>query len=257
MDTELAYLAGFFDGEGHVSVQRNAHGHALQVSVSQLDPAPLLVFQKRFGGSVHRQADRRGFRAMIVWTVVSRVALVALRELRPMLIVKASQVDAAIEFQSKKDDWTDKAAEIKRRDGIYQALRDLKQINYDHVDLPETVRVPRTTSPRRLEKPASRPSKPKPPKAHRVKVAQPIKSTGYDQRKRPTDDADIAILRGIYADHGLAATAREYGVSRQTIVNWLGRYGIEKQGRTVASEKRRAAAVAASWSTYRSSLVRS
>ena len=99
-----------------------------------------------------------------------------------------------------------------------------------------------------------KPKPPKPPKAHRVKVAQPIKSTGY--KRRVFDDADIGILRGIYTDHGLAETAREYGVSRQTVVNWLDRYDIAKQGRTAESEKRRAAAVAASWSTYRSSLGR-
>jgi hypothetical protein len=44
-------------------------------------------------------------------------------------------------------------------------------------------------------------------------------------------------------DHGLGHAAREYGVSRQTIVNWLVRYDIPRMGRTEESEMRRIAAL--------------
>lgn len=75
------------------------------------------------------------------------------------------------------------------------------------------------------------------------KEGRPLKG----ESRKPEDAADIGIFAAIYTDHGLSETAREYGVSRQTILNWLDRYGIPRQGRTPASEARRKAAVAASW----------
>lgn len=255
MDTELAYLAGFFDGEGCVSIStRGRGGYGLLVSISQLTPVPLLIARARFGGSISRTPDKRGYRAMVVWTVAARVAERALSEMRPFLIVKADEVDLALEFQRGLDIWTDKEEEQVRRARLASELQQMKRRSYDHIEIPPVERAQRQPSPRRLERSAARPSKPKPHKKVRVKVVQPIKSTGY--KRHVFDDADIAILRGIYTDYGLAATAYEYGVSRQTVVNWLDRYDIAKQGRTAESEKRRAAAVAASWSTYRSSLGR-
>ena len=88
----------------------------------------------------------------------------------------------------------------------------------------------------------------------RHKVAVPVISaqgrTGRPSKgesRAPEDAADVAIFAAIYKDHGPTEAAREYGVSRQTILNWLDRYGIVRAGRTEASEMRRKAASAASW----------
>ena len=67
--------------------------------------------------------------------------------------------------------------------------------------------------------------------------------TGYDRSKKP----DAMMLGDLYGECGVNATARYFGVSRQTIYNWLDGYGIERTGRTPASEARRIAATRAAW----------
>ena len=239
-NTELAYLAGFFDGEGSISIIKTKAGHSLVLSVSQLNPEPLMLLQKQFGGSLHRQPDRRGNRAMIVWATAARRALMALHQLRPFLRVKADEADLGIAFQGLRDDWTDKATEIDRREMLRLSLQELKRRTYDHIELPPTVRQPRMSSPRHLVTKTW--AKPKPPKKHRVKVAAPIKGT-RPRGARPVEN-ELAFA---YTAMGLAATARHYGVSRQTILNWLNAYDIPKQGRTEASEARRREALRAIW----------
>lgn len=243
MDEELAYLAGFFDGEGCVSISTRTHGgYGLMVSVSQLNPMPLLLLRSRFGGSISRSRDRRGFRTMVVWTAGARIAANAIREMRPLLAVKADEVDLALAFQDGLDSWTDKVAEIDRRARMAAELQRLKRRTYDHIEIPKVEHAIRQSSPRRLESHGTRPSKPKPPKKHRVKAA-PVKSTGYDRGKKPSRE----VLERTYQEAGLTITAAAFGVSRQTVVNWLDKEGIPKAGRTPASEARRSAAVARSW----------
>jgi len=242
MDEQTAYLAGFFDGEGSIQITKTGNSHSLQVSISQLDPRPLIMCMEKWGGSIRRQPDKRGFRTLVIWIVAARKALRALEDMRPLLIVKAAQADLAIEFQSLRDSWVDKGAELARRDDLRARIKQLKQEIYDEIELPLGIRGPRQSSPRRLEQKA-RPSKPKPPKKHRVKVAVPVRSTGYDRKKKPSREALVEA----YADHGATEAARVFGVSRQTLYNWLDSYDIPRAGRTPESEVRRVQALRQAW----------
>ena len=247
MDTELAYLAGFFDGEGCISIIHNSKTDALTltVSISQVNPHPLFLVQRLLGGSLHRERDNRGFRTRVSWQTSSRMALAALEKMRPFLIVKADEADIAMAYQRRVMTWNgeDKEAEYAARMAMSREVAAIKQRAYEGVELPKTERRSYDHSGPRLR------MKVKPPKAKhvKVKVAVPVHSTGYDRKKHPVDAADVAIFAAIYRDHGPTEAAREYGVSRQTIFNWLDRYGIERTGRTEASERRRKAASAASW----------
>ena len=69
-------------------------------------------------------------------------------------------------------------------------------------------------------------------------MGRPLKG----QSKKP--DADT--LAAQYEKLGPNVLAREYGVSRQTIYNWLDGYGIPRLGRE-ATEHRRLAALKAVW----------
>jgi hypothetical protein len=237
MDTELAYLAGLFDGEGYIGIHRSGPRFTLRVSVTQLDPRPLILFQRRFGGGLHRAPDKRGFRALIVWTITSGRAMWLLREMRPFLMVKDAQADVAIEFQERVfAPSADRLEEIAERERLYQLCRDLKQRSYDHIELPSTPIITQDHKGKRL-----RWAKPKPPKKVRVKTAKPIRSTGYQRGKKPVD------LANLYAQLGINELARGLGVSRQTVYNWLDAEGIPRQGRTPESEQRRVAALQRSW----------
>ena len=60
METELnlSYLAGFFDGEGSISILKRKKGdwnisHFLRVSIGQKDGATLDWIKEKFGGNVY------------------------------------------------------------------------------------------------------------------------------------------------------------------------------------------------------------
>ena len=143
MDEQLAYLAGFLDGEGSIAVglNRNPNGDRrwyLRISCHQLDPRPLRMLAQRFGGSVRRHGyEARRHRQIYEWAVNSRQAYEALCALRPYLVVKAEEADAGIEFQtllasrsvSRRVPLSE--AEQDARQALYEKLRLLKQRNYD------------------------------------------------------------------------------------------------------------------------------
>ena len=249
MDNTLAaYLAGFFDGEGSISVNvnRKLMRWSLRLSCHQVNPAPLRLFVEVFGGSI-RLTERAGNqRAIYEWVAAGIMGAEALRQMRPYLRVKGEEADVALRFHGLMKSRSDRRSgltveEAGERERLYQELRDLKHLDYS-AQTAITLTPPRPVA------------KPKPPIKHRHKVAVPVISaqgrTGRPSKgesRAPVDAADVAIFAAIYRDHGPTEAAREYGVSRQTIFNWLDRYGIERTGRTEASEARRKAASSASW----------
>jgi hypothetical protein len=143
----------------------------------------------------------------------------------------------------------DRAVELAERERLYRACRDLKQKNYDDVVLPDLVAPVQDHKGKRLPRVKVEP-KPRPPKMHRIKVAVPVISAqGRSGRpnKGQSRQPQAAELSETYLRLGLSDTARHYGVSRQSIINWLNAYVITRQGKTEASEERRKAAAAASW----------
>jgi len=244
-NVRVAYLAGFFDGEGSISinVNRKLVRWSLRMTCHQVNPAPLRLLADAFGGSIHLTPRIGNQRPIYEWVAGGKMAAAAIRVLRPYLTVKADEADVALEFHAlmKADRSKLTSGEEEQREALYQRLRDLKHLDYS--DQTEAVLTPRRP-----------PAKPKPAPKVRHKVATPVTSAqgrpgrpARGQSRKPVDDADIGILAAVYNDHGLAAAALEYGVSRQTILNWLDSYGIPRQGRTPASEARRKAAAAASW----------
>lgn len=102
-EREVAWAAGFFDGEGTVTL--SPYGQVgrpdrevrrrLRISVSQKHRAPLEVFQRLFGGTIHRSNER-----CFAWHANSRIALAALRELLPYLVVKREVAELGIRHQT-------------------------------------------------------------------------------------------------------------------------------------------------------------
>lgn len=106
---DLAWAAGFFDGEGCVriqkeSVQRRLNLHyLLQVIVVNTDPAPLDALSEWFGGNVHRRDRTDGHKTLWWWELGSAAAERFLRAIRPYSIVKCEQIDLALEFRATFD----------------------------------------------------------------------------------------------------------------------------------------------------------
>lgn len=95
------WAAGFFDGEGSVSVLRRVRGgfieHMLAVAVGQNDQRPLLALRDEYGGS---QCNSKTPSGCWRWRIHGGQAEAFLRRIRPYSIVKAEQIDLALEIRA-------------------------------------------------------------------------------------------------------------------------------------------------------------
>jgi hypothetical protein len=141
-EAELAWMAGFFDGEGYIGISRTGghfrlRGHALRVAVTQVTREPLVPFSL-FGGNLHlrQHSPRPNERRIYQWHSSAGVAAECLRTLRPYLRLKGEQADVAIAFQERRlprgvqrtaAGMASSAARLAADDADYWHLRDLKK----------------------------------------------------------------------------------------------------------------------------------
>jgi hypothetical protein len=107
MNLQLAYVAGFFDGEGSIGIYRGGGtaGRTLRCQITQnISPQstdPLTACRERWGGSL-AVMNRRLKSPAYNWQVNGPKAMGLLCDLRPFLLLKAAQADVAIEWQQNK-----------------------------------------------------------------------------------------------------------------------------------------------------------
>lgn len=104
---ELSWAAGFFDGEGYVTIQRRVHpkgytGHYLRIGVNHVAPEPLLELQRIFGGKIEKQnpetvVGNRKVRSR--WTLSTSSAAEALKQMMPYLKNKNKAASIGLDFQ--------------------------------------------------------------------------------------------------------------------------------------------------------------
>lgn len=99
MSTDDAYNAGFFDGEGCISltaIKASPGAHQLRIYVGQVDRRPLDRLAEAYGGTVIERPAVGGYRPLFMWQPASVAAERALRAMLPHLIVKRGQAEAAL-----------------------------------------------------------------------------------------------------------------------------------------------------------------
>lgn len=115
-EAELAYAAGFLDGEGHICIaymiadpkrpsKTKYERYQLRVNISQGTPEVLHWFKERFGGSVHISTHKRPYDKTRTyqrcnWVIGTKAASQFISLVRPYLIVKAKEADIALEFSA-------------------------------------------------------------------------------------------------------------------------------------------------------------
>jgi hypothetical protein len=108
----LAWAAGFFDGEGYVTIQdRNStlngkryRGFYLRVGLKHVAPEPVYVLQKLFGGTIRierRQHNKDGCnrKDIHVWQTSCNAAKEALVQMMPYFVNKNNVAELGIDFQ--------------------------------------------------------------------------------------------------------------------------------------------------------------
>lgn len=89
-----AWLAGFFDGEGHVSASFYTSGvPSLSIGISNNCKPILDELKSEFGGNVYLHAGRT-----YNWLVGGRKALPFLTAISPYIVLKKEEVNIAIMF---------------------------------------------------------------------------------------------------------------------------------------------------------------
>jgi hypothetical protein len=121
MKTDLAYLAGAMDADGHFTMlRRTVRGsttYSESCGLTQLSPVVPNMLKSLFGG--HIQLRKRNgpaasnWRPLYCWAAANLKAIAAVRALRPYLRIKAEQADILIALRKSKNLPTSKRRTIR------------------------------------------------------------------------------------------------------------------------------------------------
>ncbi|HET8688235.1 MAG TPA: LAGLIDADG family homing endonuclease [Methanosarcina sp.] len=130
---KLAWCAGFFDGEGFVTIQKRKakvngkiyEGHYLRIGINHVAIEPLLEMQKVLGGTIRQQTEHTvvgNRKRRHSWQMSTNNAAEALKKMMPYLLNKNKVAGVALDFQS-----TISKDKQKLDDTVYQLRENYKQ----------------------------------------------------------------------------------------------------------------------------------
>jgi hypothetical protein len=137
-ELEKAYIAGFFDGEGCISLgykkdtsYRRHHTYQLVVTVANTNKEILNFLHQRFGGHFRKgRPPSKNGKEVYVWALLCRKALKFLEEIYPYLRLKKKQAELAFEYYKLVNPYgnhTFDSENWKKRDEIYYKLKALNK----------------------------------------------------------------------------------------------------------------------------------
>jgi len=110
---DVSWAAGFFDGEGYITIQERYHpkylGYYLRIGINHVASEPLIEMQRIWGGKIEYQnpdvvVGNRKPRGR--WTASTSQAAQILREMMPFFRNKHKVAAIALDFQSTiKDEY--------------------------------------------------------------------------------------------------------------------------------------------------------
>lgn len=142
----LAYLAGIFDGEGYIHInktsseksmkawQRKTPNYALNVGITNTHLGILETYKKLFGGSIYDRTSKRIFE----YRIDRKIAVVMLKALLPYLVIKKEQAKIAIAFQNSLKPCSSLTEEqLLYREKCYNKIKSLNGSYYHQQRLSE------------------------------------------------------------------------------------------------------------------------
>lgn len=104
--TDIAWLAGFYEGEGTCCMSTQKGYPILKVSLSQVDPTPLNWIKYKYGGYIYKKINRKssfGKKPIHIYSVVSKKARMFLGMVLPYMKskYKITQATHALNLDAK------------------------------------------------------------------------------------------------------------------------------------------------------------
>ncbi len=124
---DLAWAAGFIDGEGCIQISRRKHRktveYKLEVSAVNTKLAPIIRLQSLFGGAADTFNERaKAYKLRNRWRVVDKQAEKCLPLLLPYFTCKCEQAQLGLEYRRALKRSTD-PEQIRFRELCYQKMR--------------------------------------------------------------------------------------------------------------------------------------
>lgn len=128
--TQIAYIAGFFDGEGCIRLKQSSQGgnsYYVWVAITNSNRQILDEVAELFGGVV-RKAEKTVNKTIYHYNITASEAVDFLTVLQPFLKEKAEQARIAIAFHGQKDGMTrdmkrlyvKRITDLKKESNIYK-----------------------------------------------------------------------------------------------------------------------------------------
>jgi len=97
------YVAGLFDGEGCIRLQRHSRigNYSLHVTLTNVHKPVLDELQRRYDGRVSRKDSRSH---VYQWTLTCKNAAWFIRDIGPRLIIKRDQYEVAVRYLNLRDE---------------------------------------------------------------------------------------------------------------------------------------------------------
>lgn len=135
--TRIAYIAGFFDGEGCIRIkQASQRGNSFYViaHITNSNRAILEQVQDLFGGIVRKQ-EKAVNKTVWSYYVTSAEAVDFLTTLSPFLQEKKAEANLALKFHKEKDSltgeekasWARVMSELKKQDHFPEVIGNLQE----------------------------------------------------------------------------------------------------------------------------------
>ena len=97
----INYLAGYFDGEGCISMSRYQN-YNLCCRVASVNPAIPLLFRDAFEGWIcYYKGRKEGHRDQVVWSISGKKVTSFLKRILPYLIIKKEEALIGVEYREK------------------------------------------------------------------------------------------------------------------------------------------------------------
>ncbi len=116
---ELAYFAGFFDGEGCINIWnvRNTNSYQVRATISSTNKEIMEKFQVAFGGSVSTIVSlQENHKPFWIWKINGRDVTIFLKAIKPYSLLKTEQILVGLELRQMIEDkkLTDEDVLIKK-----------------------------------------------------------------------------------------------------------------------------------------------